>query len=662
MTLDQQLRQASEEVHRAVAGHKGAPVAKLASRAMAVRVTAVAAAIIVVTVGAGTLALRDAGSTSDSVVGAQEPTATTVPLTDEVIAAATPVAASAFDGFSAVRRVESTGELFGIRNDSISRSTDGGETWTLFYGEPGQMIEAIDVSSDGAIVAVENLNDVHKGELGPDSVSNDGPRVHPYDPESDQWRVVNLPRPSLPIANLAPAPMDGTGPCVLGGLQSWVDGTAAAFGSEMVIVGVHRVNGENVCDEAFQLLWTSTNGLDWTIVPETGADAFLTGLVWDGDSYIGYGTPLPQGPGVDRAEFTNAESSLGIFTTTDLSTWTQVPLDLLVLPDNTVINAPGSTSRNSGIRMAGSVPTSDGTVAFTFPVLYRLPGPGMDLPDVDALHQWLLDSRLILETDTTDTVQQTLDMLGVDFPLDTRDVQLLATFYLTELDQIGRLVVEQTTDAAWTTTYLADGPGAGSDESPSTPTTPSDSFEDLAPELLTGTSISDKEFTALIGPSALVPGTARRLAWTELRNGATLGLFTSRDGSALDEEPMFCLWDYSSVLGGGGAQCAPSAEAFAQLLEFGIGGGGSCFKPMSHMASVWGLPDSTDVVSFELSDGTVLEAQATNGIAQILWDHDVTVSRVRFGGATPDQITYVEDFLGVNQATCAELDASTGGG
>ena len=80
------------------------------------------------------------------------------------------------------------------------------------------------------------------------------------------------------------------------------------------------------------------------------------------------------------------------------------------------------------------------------------------------------------------------------------------------------------------------------------------------------------------------------------------------------------------------------------------------------MASVWGLPPSADIVTFELSNGTVLEAQPTNGVAQVLWDHDTPVSRIRFEGATPEQVTYMENFLGVNQATCAEMNASTGGG
>ncbi|MEN8237889.1 MAG: hypothetical protein ABFR53_01680 [Actinomycetota bacterium] len=663
MTLDQRLRQASDEVRQAVSGHEGAPITGLVGRTRSLRVVAAAAAVVLIA-GAGAFALRGTEAADTPVTGSQEQTATTIHVQEQVDSPATPVVASPFDDFSALRRLEATGDLIGLKFNSIWKSTDGGETWSLFHGEPGQMIETLDVSADGAIVAIENLNDVRKGELGPDSVSNDSPRVHMYDPNSDQWRVMTLPRPDLPIEDLAPAPMDGTGTCELGGLQSWVDGTAVAFGPEIVIVGGHSVVGEGVCNESFQLLWTSPNGLDWTIVPDTGAEAYLTGLVWADDSYIGYGTPLAQFPGVDRDEATNAELSLGIFTTTDLSTWTQVPLNLAVLPENVVVDTAPPASDNSGIRMAGVVPTSDGTVAFTFPVLHRLPGPNLDLPDVEALHQWLIDSRLIAESDTTDTVQQTLEMMGVEFPLDTQEVEWLANYYLVDLEQVGRLLVEKDVGDGWdvwVSTYPFEEPDTATD-GPASTTVPVDSAENVSPEFPSGTPISDEEFEALVGPSALVPGTARLVSWSELPDGTTHGLFTSRDGFEDGEEPFFCLWDYSSVNGGGGAQCAPSAEAFADLLTFGIGGSGSCGDPIGYLASVWGLPPSADIVTFELGDGSILEAKATDGIAQAFWDYDTPVSTIRFDGATPDQITYMEDFLGANQLTCAEMNASTGGG
>lgn len=239
----------------------------------------------------------------------------------------------------------------------------------------------------------------------------------------------------------------------------------------------------------------------------------------------------------------------------------------------------------------------------------------------------------------------------------------MASFYLAALDQVGRVFVERTTEDVWTATYLTDVPDTPSVEGSSTATAPSDSTKDLTAEFQTRTQISDEEFESLFGPTALVPGTARRFAWTELPNGTTLGLLTSRDVSAVDKEAMFCLWDYASVGGAGGsAVCAPSAAAFAQLLEFGISGSSSCAEPALHMASVWGLPPSADIVTFELSNGTVLETHAANGIAQVLWDYDASVSRILFDGATPEQVTYMEDFLGANQATCAEMNASTGGG
>ncbi len=460
MTLDQRLREASDEVLHAVAGREGAPITSVDRRDRSQRLASVAAVVVIVTVGVGSFALQRSGDPESLPVGTQEQTVTTTPTQDQEVPTTaipgldTTVPAPTFDGFSVVRRVGPTGDLIGIRNWSISKSTDGGETWSIFHGGDGQMIEVLDVTPDGMIVAVENRNDIRKGELGPNSVSNDSPRVHVYDPTTDEWQVSVLPRPELPIPDLAPAPRDGTGPCDLGGLQSWVDGVAVAIGEEIVIVGGHAVNGvyvvdgEAVCSEGSQFLWTSEDGLDWTIVPNTGTDQSLSGLVWTGDSYLGYGLRSPT--------FLISDTSLAIVSTTDLSAWTPIALDLSVLPDNIIVNSTSAISGNSGSGMAGVLPSPEGTITFTFPALRSMTGLKaaleVGLSDVEELRS-LLDEEG--DIDIT-RIEGDLDLLKVDFPLDEAEAMRLLSFYDTAYEQVGRLIVEYTNSGRWTTSYLQD--------------------------------------------------------------------------------------------------------------------------------------------------------------------------------------------------------------
>jgi hypothetical protein len=459
MILDQRFRQASDEVLHAVAGREGAPVTSVDRRDRWQRLVAVAAVVVIVTVGVGSFALQRSGDPESLPVGTRDQTLPTTPSQDQVVPTTaipgldTTDPAPTFDGFSVIRRVGATGDLIGIRNWSISRSTDGGETWSIFHGTKGQTIEILNVAPDGTIVAVENRNDIRRRELGPDSVSNDPPKVHMYDPATGDWQVSVLPRPELPIPDLAPAPRDGTGPCDLGGLQSWVDGVAVAIGEEIVIVGGHAVNGvyvvdgEAVCSEGSQFLWTSSDGLDWTIVPNTGTDQSLSGLVWTGDSYLGYGS---------RSTFLISDTSLSIVSTTNLSAWTPITLDLSVLPDNIIVNPTSATSGNSGSGMAGVLPSPVDTITFTFPALRSMTGLKAaleaGLSDVEELRS-LLDEEG--DIDIT-RIEDDLDLLKVDFPLDEAEAMRLLSFYDAAYEQVGRLIVEYTNNGRWTTTYLED--------------------------------------------------------------------------------------------------------------------------------------------------------------------------------------------------------------
>ncbi len=212
--------------------------------------------------------------------------------------------------------------------------------------------------------------------------------------------------------------------------------------------GVYVVDGEAVCSEGSQFLWTSEDGLDWTIVPNTGTDQSLSGLVWTGDSYLGYGLRSPT--------FLISDTSLAIVSTTDLSAWTPIALDLSVLPDNIIVNPNPATSGNSGPHMDGVLPSLEGTMTFTFPALRSMTGLKAaleaGLSDVEELRS-LLDEEG--DIDIT-RIEGDLDLLKVDFPLDEAEAMRLLSFYDTAYEQVGRLIVEYTNSGRWTTSYLQD--------------------------------------------------------------------------------------------------------------------------------------------------------------------------------------------------------------
>jgi hypothetical protein len=180
-----------------------------------------------------------------------------------------------------------------------------------------------------------------------------------------------------------------------------------------------------------------------------------------------------------------------------------------------------------------------------------------------------------------------------------------------------------------------------------------------------GVPVSDDEYEALSGERP-VPGTARRLAWTVGYDGQyTLGLLAAQidDGEfGLDHEEsgsLYCLAFYGSTSGEGlsvfgAGQCAVTAERFAEMLAFGVSGSAHCVEPVTHMWSVWGVPESAASVIFELSDGTRLTGQTVNGVAQVATGRDVNLRSVSFEGLTAGQLAEIERFTGTRYLTCAE--------
>ncbi|MBN2114206.1 MAG: hypothetical protein JW785_08790 [Acidimicrobiia bacterium] len=178
-----------------------------------------------------------------------------------------------------------------------------------------------------------------------------------------------------------------------------------------------------------------------------------------------------------------------------------------------------------------------------------------------------------------------------------------------------------------------------------------------------GEPVSDDEFEALFLERP-VPGTARRLAWTVGYDGQyTLGLFAAQmAGQPYDdsyEEYPYCLFDYASTSEGkrfGGSRCVRTAERFAAVLAFGVGGSGRCVAPVAHAWYIWGVPESAESVVFELSDGTRLTGENVSGVALVATGRDVTVDSISFEGITAAQLAEIEELTSANRATCAEMN------
>ena len=182
--------------------------------------------------------------------------------------------------------------------------------------------------------------------------------------------------------------------------------------------------------------------------------------------------------------------------------------------------------------------------------------------------------------------------------------------------------------------------------------------------LSAGEPISDDEYHSLFGPdspydSQLVPGSAVRLAWTtKYDDRYDLGLFAAqRVMPELGEDPWYCLVGYwsdshSGTQGSGTDQCIRTRQRFNEIFSFGTGGGSRCVPPLIKAWDIWGIPESVETVTFDLSDGSTLVSQATNGIAQVAWNRDVQVISATFDGITSDQSAQLDAWFHANNRSC----------
>ena len=372
--------------------------------------------------------------------GPAESVATTVPVEPPTTIAATtipPVEADPeveYEGYVMVQRLGDD-SLVGLQSGSVWRSTDDGVTWEVWY-EQAHEIDVIAVAPDGTLLAVRNPNS-YSPALGEGSTVNDTPEVHRFDQTSGQWSVIGLPRPDLPDNADAEA-----GECPLGGIQSWVDGNAAVVGDRIVILGDHRVVADGICDDDFQFLWTSSDGMEWSLVPSLDIDGYLAGIEWFQESYVGFGSARPFYVG-------GGGPMPRVWTSADLATWVERTLDLSSIPSDgyVQVDALGQTSHLGTVSVGTT--TSDGRLAASFQVFRDR--PGLDsIESIQQLEQWLSDAGSPPQSDPD--LEELLASIDVTFPMDREEADELAAFFGMR-EPNGTLTVSTADGIEWESAY-----------------------------------------------------------------------------------------------------------------------------------------------------------------------------------------------------------------
>ncbi len=321
-----------------------------------------------------------------------------------------------------VRSGGSIAELVGIRLHEIVTSNDNGATWATFYSTSGQ-IDALDVASDGSIVAVETFQGSVRGAIASQSLSNTTPRVHTYSPATGTWTVAELPRPAFEEAGQRV----GWVPCELMGVEDYVSPTSVAAGPTVAILAGHAMTDRGSCGGG-SFLWTTTDGAEWRIEQlQEGLE--LNGMAWADGAYVGYGS------GERWYEFELWESP-------NLIDWSPARFDIATetaLKDTPIASSSGA----GGINYAGPIPLGTG-MALVFPVQELVIEIPDDLATID-------DLRTALEGDPSllSTVERDVKMLGITFPPTPDQLGLLRSYYEGESNTIDRVMLVRAGTGIW---------------------------------------------------------------------------------------------------------------------------------------------------------------------------------------------------------------------
>jgi hypothetical protein len=346
------------------------------------------------------------------------------------------------DRFPVVVEVEATGDLIGLQRGHAFKSTDGGESWSEILVDGGANL--IDVAPDGTVIAIGNSEHEDSTDaLGPDSSVRPAPKVHLYDPVADQWTMTELPRPEFPVDDPRPVPMDGSGNCGIGGIQWTMDAISIAIGDQYVIAGEQRITEETICDQSYQIFWTSQDGTTWTVTEPAGVPGYMTGITWFDGIYVAYGSDVPWYRG-------DQTKTLEIWTSHDLAEWETADIDLSVLPANgyPIMFPDEEASDGLGSTVVSTI--SDGVLALDIHIGLAAPGPPASIADIDELRQWVEANGR--SSYSSEDLQLALDSINVDFPLDEKELQTLTSFFAAD-EGYGRLILETTDGNTWNSRY-----------------------------------------------------------------------------------------------------------------------------------------------------------------------------------------------------------------
>jgi hypothetical protein len=338
--------------------------------------------------------------------------------------------------FPVVIEVEETGDLIGLQRGHALKSSDGGASWTEIVVDGGA--DLIDVAPDGTVIAVGNAKE-STDALGPDSSVRPAPKVHLYDAAADSWQTLELPRPEFPVDNPQPAPMDGSGDCPKGNIQWTMDALSLAIGDRYVIAGEQRITEATICDQSYQLFWTSQDGEDWAVTEPTGIPGYMVGLTWFDGTYIAYGSDTPW-------YSVDPDKSFEIWTSTDLANWESNEIDLAVLPSNGYPSMFPNEEASFGTGMTVQSTVTDGVLRLNIPIGLAAPGPEANVADIEELNRWA-------ETNNRTPINEdTLVLLDIDFPLDEEEAEKLSGYFHSD-EGYGSLTLETDDGVTWTSQY-----------------------------------------------------------------------------------------------------------------------------------------------------------------------------------------------------------------
>lgn len=282
--------------------------------------------------------------------------------------------------------------------DQILRSVDGGRSWEpVLTADPGDA-EGLFAVGNLIVQVVEDDNPV-RDSVEPGSAVSGSPRVLVYDPTTGRSFETTLPRPEDP--DMTGLPMDGSSGCALAGYQSFIRAEGVAVGDRLLVVGNHQLvgelnSGEVICDnQAYRhLAWVSDDaGATWELhdVPALGS------IVWTGERFAGWSPP----------DETGARS---VLVSDDGVTWTTA---------------------------ATTPPTGEGLIPVGPP---QLVASGERVIGLAEFHAWAakipenvtdpqeLREALGMGTDPEPSPAETLEMLGIDLPLDDNERGIIERF------------------------------------------------------------------------------------------------------------------------------------------------------------------------------------------------------------------------------------------